>query len=564
VAFVLKVIQGKDAGEEYSIDGGEARLGRTADNDVVVRDPSSSRAHARVFEKNGRVYAEDLKSANGTKLNGSALKTLKELSSGDVLAIGDVAIKVLLTSTKVQPDDAGATMATEGEEEGSEPDGTAHDGDADDAHDSDDAQNADVDSTAVKLPKVVQAGRGAKQPASLVRRPRTALAPPVSEPDDADADADADDEPSNPTPHNARDVTPAARRNQARELARREQKNIARPRARADSEELMTAAERARDRRVKMQSAGGRFALAWGDLSKPARYVLGFLAVVLIVGSIGGAGWYFWPRPKELTTEVVELKANADPIPDVYGLGDGVDVTTADQKLFSILPMAPTRVVGVLHYQARDISQDEVAIQLNGTELDFVPADTVDPDNRWIERVLPATLFKAGEDNKIVFDNVSNPPKKEAWRIWNVWVEVIPIPEMTASEAARRAQEDVDKAYTYFEQRDISAENLFRSWKTYRDAWLQLESTENAPKELVQIARTRMREIRPDLDVLCNKMVMKYMSAVTTRAGDRFMIRGILAEIPRYFPAKEHPCFFLARNLMRELDKESLEPTENK
>ena len=49
-------------------------MGRTADNDVVIKDPSSSRSHARVYEEDGRFFVEDLKSVNGTTLNERALK----------------------------------------------------------------------------------------------------------------------------------------------------------------------------------------------------------------------------------------------------------------------------------------------------------------------------------------------------------------------------------------------------------------------------------------------------------------------------------------------------------
>ena len=51
----------------------ELRVGRAEDNDLDLADPKVSRHHARVF-KQGAVYmVEDLGSANGTRLNGTAV-----------------------------------------------------------------------------------------------------------------------------------------------------------------------------------------------------------------------------------------------------------------------------------------------------------------------------------------------------------------------------------------------------------------------------------------------------------------------------------------------------------
>src|SRR5258705_8147872 len=69
VPFTLKVSKGPGAGAEFPFENDEARLGRTADNDIVVKDSGASRSHARVFQKGPRYFIEDLKSANGTKVN---------------------------------------------------------------------------------------------------------------------------------------------------------------------------------------------------------------------------------------------------------------------------------------------------------------------------------------------------------------------------------------------------------------------------------------------------------------------------------------------------------------
>lgn len=58
-------------------------------NDVPEEVSFLSRRHAYIFEKNESLYIEDLKSANGTFLNGEMLKDeVVQLKSGDVLAFG--------------------------------------------------------------------------------------------------------------------------------------------------------------------------------------------------------------------------------------------------------------------------------------------------------------------------------------------------------------------------------------------------------------------------------------------------------------------------------------------
>ncbi|MEW5739279.1 MAG: FHA domain-containing protein, partial [Myxococcota bacterium] len=93
MGFVLRVTEGAGEGEEFSFEGGDVRLGRTADNDVVIKDPSSSRSHCRIFEKGGARFVEDMKSANGTEVNGQPLTKPHQLTSGDRIGIGDVVLE---------------------------------------------------------------------------------------------------------------------------------------------------------------------------------------------------------------------------------------------------------------------------------------------------------------------------------------------------------------------------------------------------------------------------------------------------------------------------------------
>jgi len=67
-------------------------IGRAVENDIVITGPRVSREHARVRREGHRLLLEDLRSANGTFLNGERLLAPAELHEGDTVTIGDVAL----------------------------------------------------------------------------------------------------------------------------------------------------------------------------------------------------------------------------------------------------------------------------------------------------------------------------------------------------------------------------------------------------------------------------------------------------------------------------------------
>lgn len=520
VAFSLRVTSGAGEAEEFSFDGGEARLGRTADNDVVIKDPSSSRSHARVYEEDGRHFVEDLKSANGTKLNTRALKAPAEIKTGDRIVIGDVTLTFTAPESNDTVMGASSTLDESAVDDPPEP-------------------TEDPNATILKPPT-------SKPAVGIVRKP-----PPRAPAAPAESLADEDDAASDNSTKNF-DVPPP------KALARPTSGSRAPVRASraAEAEEepvALSAAERARQRRELAKSGAGRAQLLFGDLPKPARIALTVLGVVVALGVVGGLVYALIPRRVERRAETFDLRPNAEPLAESYGAGDDVDFERPDMKSFTFSYQSPTAIVGVLHYQAADCSKDEVSIELNGAQLATIPADTMEVATRQLEIVLPSTQLRVGDANELVFDNVNNPPAEDAWKVWNVWVEVIPVPQMSADEAGRRAKEDLERAAKQYELRDIGAMNLFRSWKAYRDAWLLLEATPDRPPELLDLARTRMREIRPELDRKCSAMLVEYQKAINQKYANVNVARQVLQNIPAHFE-KEHPCFGISRGLLRNLD----------
>ena len=84
----LIIEQGPTPGQEIELAKDEFVIGRIADNDLVIPDPSISRRHARLLRQGGQTVLEDLGSSNGTYLNGQRLSAPTLLRSGDTFTLG--------------------------------------------------------------------------------------------------------------------------------------------------------------------------------------------------------------------------------------------------------------------------------------------------------------------------------------------------------------------------------------------------------------------------------------------------------------------------------------------
>ncbi len=90
----LKLINRKDTlpfkiDEHYTIDNGLS-LGRKSDNDIIIKDPFISKAHFKVVKDENMYFLQDLKSSNGTFLNGEKTVDVVKLSNGDRIKVGNI------------------------------------------------------------------------------------------------------------------------------------------------------------------------------------------------------------------------------------------------------------------------------------------------------------------------------------------------------------------------------------------------------------------------------------------------------------------------------------------
>jgi FHA domain len=83
---------GLQAGEAFRIGPGLV-IGRALACDVTIDDSYASGRHARLYDRDGHVYIEDMNSTNGTYVNGARVQTQQELRVGDVIRIGDAELR---------------------------------------------------------------------------------------------------------------------------------------------------------------------------------------------------------------------------------------------------------------------------------------------------------------------------------------------------------------------------------------------------------------------------------------------------------------------------------------
>ena len=75
--------------------GPELTVGRAAGCQIALTDDTYvSQLHARVFERSGQIYVEDLGSTNGTYVNRMKVEAPTRLTIGDQVQVGNVVLEV--------------------------------------------------------------------------------------------------------------------------------------------------------------------------------------------------------------------------------------------------------------------------------------------------------------------------------------------------------------------------------------------------------------------------------------------------------------------------------------
>ncbi len=516
MGFQLVIAEGKEAGREFVFDQLSVLIGRTSECDVVLYDPGVSRKHARIFNEGEEYFVEDMGSSNGTKVNGSIIKK-KQLADGDAISLGPVVFNF-----------AGIVLEVEAStDHGENPPPEQH---------TRVVSAAEVKRSRNKGIAAVPEGATADQLKEVARtstRTMQAIAKPRS---------------SSPG-------TPGLVRSSPSEPAAPRSAGLAGRRTGGSSGgAAISAAEKARLKR-KSGGALGSFRIYWAESGKVRRAIIATVGGLIGAGLVGTLVWAVIPDGPAGPTGTEPDALSARPVEDSFGLASDGDPEPvrwkrSDQKVFDFAFTSPVKAVVIVHYQARDISGNEVILSVNGADVAQVPADTMAAAERSHEVLVPANILKKGEPNKVVFDNVNNPPGNDPWRIWNVWVEVALLPELPDDQLRAEATNKFKKAQEMFERRDVGAGNRWEAYRSFRDAWLMLEGHSDPKPSTYALAREKMKEAQGELDRQCSKLLLGAQGSYNQRQFDA--ARTELDHVHEFFPEKKHPCPFRA-DAMREV-----------
>lgn len=92
--FSLIVTEKGGETQRFDFDKDEVTVGRIDGNDIVLARGNVSKQHTRLVVRDGKVIVVDLKSTNGTFVNGKRLAAPQVVSAKDIVAIGDFALSL--------------------------------------------------------------------------------------------------------------------------------------------------------------------------------------------------------------------------------------------------------------------------------------------------------------------------------------------------------------------------------------------------------------------------------------------------------------------------------------
>lgn len=98
----LKVLQGSKTGKEIKLPTPQCLVGRSEECHLRPQTDAISRRHCLIMMTENEVVVRDLKSRNGTFVNGEKVSEEAVLLSGDQLRIGPLAFEVMIETAKAK------------------------------------------------------------------------------------------------------------------------------------------------------------------------------------------------------------------------------------------------------------------------------------------------------------------------------------------------------------------------------------------------------------------------------------------------------------------------------
>ena len=102
------------AGQEFPLAKSVITIGRTAGNDIIIRNPQLSRQHAEIRQRGQEWELVDLDSTNGTYVNGKRITAPQVLRPRDRIVLGETVLVVQGPPEVERPRGEAATTAPRG------------------------------------------------------------------------------------------------------------------------------------------------------------------------------------------------------------------------------------------------------------------------------------------------------------------------------------------------------------------------------------------------------------------------------------------------------------------
>ncbi len=96
-SLVLLVGPVENIGKQWSLQNDQMIIGRASMSHILIREPSVSKSHAKIFVEDENIFIQDLEATNKTFINGKGLIPLakNKLENNDQIKIGNVILKFL-------------------------------------------------------------------------------------------------------------------------------------------------------------------------------------------------------------------------------------------------------------------------------------------------------------------------------------------------------------------------------------------------------------------------------------------------------------------------------------
>jgi pSer/pThr/pTyr-binding forkhead associated (FHA) protein len=110
VTASLEIVRGPFTGASFQVDRAVCSIGRADDNDIRIHDDTISLSHATLLRKQGIWFVVDLRSMNGTFVDGSRVSGERELHPGARVRLGAVELVFrAIDSAERKPEEAPRT-----------------------------------------------------------------------------------------------------------------------------------------------------------------------------------------------------------------------------------------------------------------------------------------------------------------------------------------------------------------------------------------------------------------------------------------------------------------------